>query len=114
MGRTKAAEQLQRRLQRLKAHVAALQRRTGRLKESGGRAGSTGRPTRYAVADRSRCTGCGLCEQLCPAGAIRVTYVANIDARRCTGCGLCVEQCPQGAIRLGGAAPAPATERSDD
>ena len=65
---------------------------------------------RYAVVERSRCTGCGLCEQLCPVRAIRVTYVANIDAQRCTGCGVCVQNCPQGAVHLATAATTPATE----
>jgi len=65
---------------------------------------------RYAVVERSRCTGCGLCEQLCPVRAIRVTYVANVNAQRCTGCGVCVQNCPQGAIRLATASTAPAAE----
>ena len=40
--------------------------------------------------------------QLCPVGAIRVTYVAHVDAERCTGCGICMKNCPQDAIRLSG------------
>ena len=57
---------------------------------------------RRAVVDRSKCTGCGICQELCPRGAIRVTYVANVALDRCVGCGACVENCPQGAIRLSG------------
>jgi ferredoxin len=59
--------------------------------------------TDHAVVDRSLCTGCGLCEEMCPAHAIRVTYVANVNEQRCTGCGLCVQSCSVGAIHLAGA-----------
>ena len=60
--------------------------------------------TRQPVVDRSKCTGCGICQELCPRGAIRVTYVANVDLDRCVGCGACVEDCPQGASRENSAA----------
>jgi len=55
---------------------------------------------RRAVVDPSGCTGCGICQELCPQGAVRVSHVAAIDPERCTGCGICVQYCPQGAIRL--------------
>ncbi len=55
---------------------------------------------RYAVVERARCTGCRLCEQVCPVGAINVTYVAQVDKERCTGCGICAENCPLGALSL--------------
>jgi len=65
---------------------------------------------RRAVVNRLRCTGCGLCEKLCPADAIRVTYLAHIDPDRCTGCGVCVQNCPEGAIRLAASPPTPSSE----
>jgi ferredoxin len=110
---TETRRQFRESLQRLKTRVAALQQRAGRLKECAGRLAAPSRRRRYAVAERSRCTGCRLCERLCPVGAIRVTYVANIDVRRCTGCGICVQNCPQGAMRLAAAATTLAEESRD-
>jgi len=45
-----------------------------------------------------RCTGCGACLAVCPAGAIRlVDGRARTDRSRCTACGACVAVCPAGA-----------------
>lgn len=87
-------------LKKFKARVVGLQKQARDFQEHAERLGPTDQRRRYAVVERSRCTGCGLCEQLCPVGAIRVTYVANIDAQRCTGCGTCVQECPQDAVHL--------------
>ncbi|MFO8006257.1 MAG: 4Fe-4S binding protein [Candidatus Brocadiia bacterium] len=57
--------------------------------------------------------GCGLCEQLCPVGAVRVTYVAKTDPQKCTGCGICVRECPRGAIRLRSTGRGPNAERGE-
>ena len=53
--------------------------------------------------DVARCTGCGACVEVCPAGAIRLVAGetgghAEIDQRACQGCEACVEVCPEGAI----------------
>ena len=70
--------------------------------------------------ESERCTGCGVCEPVCPVevdsefdeglrkhkavhprhplGSASNIYV--IDYQSCTRCGICVEQCPTGAIEL--------------
>jgi NAD-dependent dihydropyrimidine dehydrogenase PreA subunit len=49
--------------------------------------------------DIDKCNACGLCEDVCPRGAIRIGGgYARVDAGRCTGCGSCIEVCPNGAI----------------
>ena len=47
-----------------------------------------------------KCTGCGICEALCPFSAIRMLPDAHgflhptVDAEKCTDCGLCAKKCP--------------------
>lgn len=46
-----------------------------------------------------RCTGCGLCEQVCTNLAIKVVKgKARVYITNCTGCMDCVEVCPEEAI----------------
>jgi MinD superfamily P-loop ATPase len=54
-----------------------------------------------AWVDVTRCTGCGACVEVCPAGAIAllVDGKARVDEEACTGCGACVDACPEGAIQ---------------
>jgi heterodisulfide reductase subunit A len=54
-----------------------------------------------AVIDESRCSGCRLCNDLCPYTAI--TYdqekrVSVVNAALCKACGTCAAGCPGGAI----------------
>jgi len=48
--------------------------------------------------DKSKCTGCGICADICPEGAIHVNDVAVIDEAVCNGCGACVAECPNQAL----------------
>lgn len=54
-----------------------------------------------AFVEKERCVGCGVCEEVCPVGAIAVVGdVARVNPWHCIGCGTCVAQCPRGAIQL--------------
>jgi len=50
--------------------------------------------------DVSHCIGCGVCEEICPESAIKLTKaeVARIDPKKCVSCGACADICPQEAI----------------
>jgi MinD superfamily P-loop ATPase len=50
-----------------------------------------------AVIDESKCTQCGLCQELCRFKAIRDFKVERIS---CEGCGFCSRICPTEAIRM--------------
>jgi NAD-dependent dihydropyrimidine dehydrogenase PreA subunit len=52
------------------------------------------------LIDLRRCTGCGLCEQLCPTKAVEVRGNVAVIARpeACTFCEVCESYCPEGAI----------------
>lgn len=80
--------------QAIEEQLEAIQARIGRIK------GVPRRAARVAVADPRSCAGCGVCQQVCPLGAISVGQVARVDGTRCTGCGRCVAECPRGALRL--------------
>ena len=49
--------------------------------------------------DTGRCTGCGVCVEHCPTGALRlVEGVGRIDQELCQMCETCIQACPEGAI----------------
>ena len=54
-----------------------------------------------ATIDEESCSGCRICNNLCPFGAIDFLTdekVSKINAVLCKGCGTCVAACPAGAI----------------
>jgi heterodisulfide reductase subunit A len=59
-----------------------------------------------STCDIETCTGCGLCENFCPYGAIAITKMsmgkrAEIVKAACKGCGVCASYCPVKAISMG-------------
>jgi len=54
-----------------------------------------------AVVDEELCSGCKICNPLCPYGAITFDEekeVSRVNEALCKGCGVCVAACPSGAI----------------
>ena len=57
-------------------------------------------PVRASV-DVARCSGCRICNAICPFSAIRFhedTGVSEVITALCQGCGTCVAACPAGAM----------------
>jgi ferredoxin len=53
--------------------------------------------------NEDRCTSCGACITVCPAGALEsesVTMVVLFDNAKCVACGLCIKACPPRAMEL--------------
>jgi ferredoxin len=48
--------------------------------------------------DAGRCTGCGLCQQLCPVNNIRLMADLPVRADRCEFCLRCIAFCPTRAL----------------
>jgi ferredoxin len=46
------------------------------------------------------CTGCGVCVELCHAGAIALEDGRAVIGSDCKGCGRCAANCPEGAIEM--------------
>jgi len=64
-----------------------------------------------AHVNEDLCSGCGVCEKVCPYGAIEmITETSDEETKRlsrvlegvCKGCGSCVSACPSGAIEQKG------------
>ena len=51
--------------------------------------------------NRERCTGCGICIEHCPTGAVRLSSrVPEINRKKCIKCFCCQEFCPQKAVEI--------------
>jgi predicted Fe-Mo cluster-binding NifX family protein/NAD-dependent dihydropyrimidine dehydrogenase PreA subunit len=87
-------ENLKAEAQNLEAQIEAVRARISQIQSGGAQGGLK------ASVDAEKCTGCRLCEEVCPAGAVKVDRIAYIDVRKCTGCGQCVAECPQEALVL--------------
>jgi heterodisulfide reductase subunit A len=54
-----------------------------------------------ASINQAMCSGCRICNNLCPFNAIEFVHddqVSYINPALCKGCGTCVAACPAGAI----------------
>jgi NADH:ubiquinone oxidoreductase subunit F (NADH-binding)/(2Fe-2S) ferredoxin/NAD-dependent dihydropyrimidine dehydrogenase PreA subunit len=56
---------------------------------------------RYSISPES-CTGCGACQKICPAGAIKgkKKNPHHIEAELCSKCGSCKDVCPTQAVSV--------------
>jgi L-aspartate semialdehyde sulfurtransferase ferredoxin len=55
------------------------------------------------VRNEDRCTSCGACVTVCPAGAFEVdlrTREVTFDNGKCLACELCIKACPPRAMEL--------------
>ena len=53
--------------------------------------------------NEERCTSCGACVTVCPAGAFEYearTLVVRFKNSKCVACGLCIKACPPRAMEL--------------
>ena len=49
------------------------------------------------IAVDDACVQCGLCAEVCPAGAVDPEDSRKIDVEKCITCCACIKRCPQGA-----------------
>ncbi|HEB68559.1 MAG TPA: electron transfer flavoprotein subunit alpha, partial [Desulfobulbus sp.] len=54
------------------------------------------------TVDCDKCIGCGVCEENCPFGAIRVVDGCAVVDESCTLCGTCVDGCEPEALHIEG------------
>ncbi|WP_440059078.1 4Fe-4S binding protein [Thermogladius sp. 4427co] len=83
-----------------------------RLVPAGSKPFKTERLRGSHILDMEKCTGCSMCQLVCPANAIDMVEVEGnyphnprrrfprIDLHKCTFCALCVEYCPFNALYM--------------
>ncbi|MGQ9720114.1 MAG: 4Fe-4S binding protein [Candidatus Jordarchaeum sp.] len=54
----------------------------------------------FSIVNEELCSGCKVCQDICPYGAITMTVdgTSEINPVLCKGCGACAAACPSGAI----------------
>ena len=55
------------------------------------------------IRNEERCTNCGACITICPAGAFELeplTRWVKFDDEKCLACALCIKACPPRAMEL--------------
>lgn len=67
--------------------------------------GSVAAEAAISCVDEDGCSGCGICELLCPFQAIELQprndkRVSHVNEALCKGCGTCGAACPSGAITV--------------
>jgi len=52
--------------------------------------------------DEQKCTGCGMCLEVCPHGVFRMNarHVEILERDRCMECGACMRNCLAGAVAV--------------
>ena len=51
--------------------------------------------------DKSKCTGCGMCAEVCPRNVFKIEDKAEmINKNNCIECGACAKNCPFQAIKV--------------
>ncbi|MFC1994518.1 FAD-dependent oxidoreductase [Chloroflexota bacterium] len=58
-----------------------------------------------SIVDRQKCSGCGVCQEVCPFNAIEVDpkdKIAVVNEALCKGCGVCASSCRCGAVTVKG------------
>lgn len=53
-----------------------------------------------ALVNEEKCTGCGMCQNVCPVEAIELEDGKAVINDDCIECGACVAECPNEAISL--------------
>jgi NAD-dependent dihydropyrimidine dehydrogenase PreA subunit len=47
-----------------------------------------------------KCSGCGVCIEVCPVDAIKIQNQKAVVGDECVECGVCVNECPNEAIEI--------------